>query len=53
MLSFRLYDEQDKLGALNLYARDTDAFSDGSEQVGLLLATHAAVAMADAPHTSI
>jgi transcriptional regulator with GAF, ATPase, and Fis domain len=48
MLSFQLYVEQDNLGALNLYAHDTDAFSDESEQVGLLFATHAAVAMADA-----
>jgi transcriptional regulator with GAF, ATPase, and Fis domain len=48
MLSFQLYIEQDNLGALNLYAHDTDAFTDESEQVGLLFATHAAVAMADA-----
>jgi AmiR/NasT family two-component response regulator len=48
MLSFQLYVEQDNLGALNLYAHGTDAFTDESEQVGLLFATHAAVAMADA-----
>jgi GAF domain-containing protein len=48
MLSFQLYVEQDNLGALNLYAHDTDAFTDESEQVGLLFASHAAVAMADA-----
>jgi transcriptional regulator with GAF, ATPase, and Fis domain len=48
MLSFQLYVEQDNLGALNLYSGDTDAFTDESEQVGLLFATHAAVAMADA-----
>jgi GAF domain-containing protein len=48
MLSFQLYVEQDNLGALNLYSSDTDAFTDESEQVGLLFATHAAVAMADA-----
>lgn len=48
MLSFQLYVEQDNLGALNLYAQHSDAFSDESEQVGLLFATHAAVAMADA-----
>jgi GAF domain-containing protein len=48
MLSFQLYAEQDNLGALNLYARDAGAFTDESEQVGLLFATHAALAMADA-----
>jgi GAF domain-containing protein len=48
MLSFQLYVEQDNLGALNLYSRYTDAFTDESEQVGLLFATHAALAMADA-----
>jgi GAF domain-containing protein len=48
MLSFQLYVAQDNLGALNLYSRDTDAFTDESEQVGLLFATHAALAMADA-----
>jgi transcriptional regulator with GAF, ATPase, and Fis domain len=48
MLSFQMYVERDNLGALNLYSRDTDAFTDESEQVGLLFATHAALAMADA-----
>ncbi len=48
MLSFQLYVEQDNLGALNLYSRDADAFTDESEHVGLLFATHAALAMADA-----
>ncbi|MEV6716254.1 GAF and ANTAR domain-containing protein [Lentzea sp. NPDC051208] len=48
MLSFQLYVTGDDLGALNLYSRDADAFTEESEQVGLLFATHAAVAMADA-----
>lgn len=48
MLSFQLYVIADDLGALNLYARDAGAFTDDSEQTGLLFATHAAVAMADA-----
>ncbi len=48
MLSFQLYVEKDNLGALNLYAREKHAFTDESEQVGLLFATDAAVAMADA-----
>jgi hypothetical protein len=48
MLSFQLFVEQDNLGALNLYAPRAGAFDDGSEQVGLLFATHAAIAMAGA-----
>ncbi|HST64312.1 MAG TPA: ANTAR domain-containing protein, partial [Mycobacteriales bacterium] len=38
------------LGALNLHSTGRDAFSDESEQVGLLFAAHAAVAMAGARH---
>ncbi|QLQ36407.2 GAF and ANTAR domain-containing protein [Micromonospora robiginosa] len=48
MLSFQLYVSDDNLGALNLYAERPDAFTDDSEQVGLLFAAHAAVAMSDA-----
>ncbi len=48
MLSFQLYVEGDNLGALNLYSRTANAFDDESEQVGLLFASHAAVAFADA-----
>lgn len=48
MLSFQLYVARDNLGALNLYSRDADAFTDESEQVGLLFATHAALAMVGA-----
>ncbi|SER26146.1 GAF and ANTAR domain-containing protein [Microlunatus flavus] len=48
MLSFQLYVEHDDLGALNLYSREPNAFDDESEQVGLLFASHAAVAFADA-----
>jgi GAF domain-containing protein len=48
MLSFQLYVEGDNLGALNLYSRTPNAFDDESEQVGLLFASHAAVAIADA-----
>ena len=40
------YVEGDNLGALNLYARTPDAFTDESEQVGLLFAAHAAIAYA-------
>jgi GAF domain-containing protein len=48
MLSFQLYMTQDNLGALNLYSDEPDAFDDESENVGLLFAAHAAVAMAGA-----
>jgi GAF domain-containing protein len=50
MLSFQLYVSGDSLGALNLYNSSPEAFSDESEHVGLLLAAHAAVAMASAQH---
>ena len=48
MLSIQLWVEGDNLGALNLYSRQVNAFDDESEQVGLLFASHAAVAFADA-----
>ena len=48
MLSFQLYVKGDNLGALNLYGRHSNAFDDESEQIGLLFASHAAVAFADA-----
>jgi GAF domain-containing protein len=47
MLSFQLYVADDNLGALNLYAHRPGAFTDESEQVGLLFAAHAGVAMSD------
>jgi hypothetical protein len=46
MLAFQLFVEGDNLGALNLYSRTADAFDDESEHVGLLFASHAAVAFA-------
>jgi transcriptional regulator with GAF, ATPase, and Fis domain len=46
MLSFQLYVRGDNLGALNLYATEAGAFDDESEHVGLLFASHAAVAFA-------
>jgi GAF domain-containing protein len=46
MLSLQLYVEGDNLGALNLYSRTPGAFDDESEQIGLLFASHAAVAYA-------
>jgi ANTAR domain/GAF domain len=46
MLSFQLYVSHDDLGALNLYSAQVGAFDDESENVGLLFASHAAIAMA-------
>lgn len=48
MLSIQLFVEHHNLGALNLYSGRPHAFSDESENVGLLLASHAAVAYAGA-----
>lgn len=48
MLSLQLFVEGDNLGALNLFAEHAGAFDDESEHVGLLFATHAAVAYAGA-----
>lgn len=48
MLSFQLYVKDNDLGALSLYSHHSEAFTDGaSEEIGLLFAAHAAVAMAD------
>jgi hypothetical protein len=48
MLSFQLFVKGDNLGALNLYGDDVNVFDAESEQVGLLVAAHAAVAFSDA-----
>ncbi len=48
MLALQLSVCGDHLGALNLYSREPGAFDAESERVGLLLASHAAVALADA-----
>ncbi len=48
MLSFQLYVQQDNLGALNLYSEHEKAFDADSEHIGLLFASHAAVAMSGA-----
>lgn len=61
MLSFQLYVEGNSLEqwlwwaalrALNLYSRRPDAFDDESEHVGLLFASHAAIASSDAQKQS-
>ncbi|HEX6500753.1 MAG TPA: GAF and ANTAR domain-containing protein [Micromonosporaceae bacterium] len=48
MLSFQLYVSRGDLGRLTLYAREADVLTEESEQIGLLFAAHAAVAMAGA-----
>jgi GAF domain-containing protein len=48
MLAIQLYVHSEDLGALNLHSTHRDAFSDESEQVGLLFAAHTAVALAGA-----
>jgi GAF domain-containing protein len=48
MLAIQLYVIGEDLGALNLQSSRPDAFTDESEQVGLLFAAHAAIAMAGA-----
>ena len=49
-VSFQLFVHGDNLGALNLYARQPHAFGEESEDVGPVLAAHAAVALAGAQH---
>ena len=48
MLSFQLFITGGTLGALNLYAREASAFDEESESVGLVFASHAAIALAAA-----
>jgi len=52
MLAFQLYVEGDNLGALNLYSRRSGGFDDESEHVGLLFASHAAIAYSAARRQS-
>jgi transcriptional regulator with GAF, ATPase, and Fis domain len=48
MLAFRLFLEEETLGALNLYSTRTDAFDERARALGAVLAAHAAVAMSAA-----
>ena len=48
MLCFQLFVKDDSVGALNLYSVEPDVFGDESEDIGLLLAAHSAVALAAA-----
>jgi GAF domain-containing protein len=50
MLCFQLFVEGDNLGAMNMYSRRPRAFDAESEEIGLLFASHAAVALAGAEH---
>ena len=46
MMCFQLFVTGDQLGALNMYSRTRSAFDDESQDIGLLFASHAAVALA-------
>ena len=50
MVCFQLFVEGDHLGAMNMYSRTPGAFDDESADIGLLFASHAAVALAGAEH---
>jgi GAF domain-containing protein len=45
MLSYQLFVSDESLGALNLFSREAHAFDDDSQHVGLLFASHAAIAL--------
>lgn len=45
MLCVQLFVREGSLGALNMYSRSANSFGTDSEDIGLLLAAHAAVAM--------
>jgi transcriptional regulator with GAF, ATPase, and Fis domain len=45
MLAYRLFVQDETIGALNLYARRPDAFDDHAVEVGAVLAGHAALAV--------
>jgi GAF domain-containing protein len=44
VLAFRLFVQEDRMGALNLYAREPKSFTDASVHLGQVFAAHAAVA---------
>ncbi|MEU4674659.1 GAF and ANTAR domain-containing protein [Amycolatopsis sp. NPDC023774] len=48
MLAYRLFITGTTLGALNLCSSQVDAFSDRTEQAGLVFASHAAIALVSA-----
>lgn len=50
MLAFQLYVQHEDMGALNLYSRQPNAFDSADENIGLLFASHAAIALVGAQH---
>ncbi|MGW6467015.1 GAF and ANTAR domain-containing protein [Streptomyces rubiginosohelvolus] len=48
MMGFLLFTEEEEFGALNFYSRRAGAFTEDSERAGVLLASHAAVALSAA-----
>jgi GAF domain-containing protein len=52
MLCLQLFVHEGDLGALNVLARRPGAFTDESERIALLFASHAAIAVADAQHSN-
>jgi transcriptional regulator with GAF, ATPase, and Fis domain len=48
MLCFQLFTDRDTLGALNLFSEHAVAFDETDREVGLIFASHAAVALAGA-----
>lgn len=52
MLAFQLFVEAETLGALNIFSSRPQAFSDESEHVELIVAAHAAVALAGSQEVS-
>ena len=50
MLSIQLYVRDEEMGSLNLYSRTASGFDDDDENMGLVFASHAAVAMVGAQH---
>ncbi|MFC8708112.1 GAF and ANTAR domain-containing protein [Streptomyces anulatus] len=48
MMGFLLFTEDDDFGALNFYSREPGAFTEVSQTAGVLLASHAAVALSSA-----
>lgn len=48
ILSFRLYVDDETIGALNLYSRQADAFDEHELAIGAVFAAHAAVALSAA-----
>jgi GAF domain-containing protein len=50
MMCFQLFVQGDQLGGLNLYAGRPGAFDDEGQEIGLMFAAHAGVAVAGAEH---